>query len=1054
MRKVTKYKPLFRGLTATMATLLAVSTAGYAVADAWRTQVDDVLGTESYVIATDPENAQYKSDYATAAEMMAAAKAHSIKQGEEGTVIMQNDNDVFPLSTSTPLALFGAAAYSPYPTTMVGDLKAGNADRVDLVDALKNAGFTINTTLDAIYRNILGSVADVDYTETNRYGNITREYKRATKLSPGDWTDYPIRECPPEKFSEFGATQDWTDSIASNSVGVVVFARGAGEGNMYKPGSALDFEGKPTGEDPLGLSEDELAVVDLARSTCEKVVVLLNTGNAMEIGEIITGAKHAVDGIAYVGVPNDYQFTGIVNVLKGDVNSTGALSDTYVYNNESSPAMMNVGGDSYADVQTRVSASATSPYGYDSRWGNVDIAADGGNASGFAGGNYSAGQYIVEAEGIYVGYYYYETRYYDSIVNPSYNASASAGATDKSGWDYNEEVVYSFGHGLSLLDYSQELTSVTVDDNVNGNITAQIKLTNESEKSGKFLAQLYVQQPYTDYDRANKVEKSAIMFLNSGKVEIAAGQSATVEISVPTKYLASYDYTTAKTYILDGGTYYFATGAGAHDALNNILTAQGHTGGDAAGNAACVKTWSNGAESATDKITYSVSQSGTTITNVADNVDLNYYLPGTVTYLSRSDWEGTYPINYNLSPISIQSSAKESEWVRELRGQQHTIATDKPAAEASGADVKFNRDYITDDAIADLDNPVWNTLVSAITIDQAVGAVVHGGGQSDTLDNIDNPIVSQNEGVNGIKGTYTDTDGSEYKFNINSQTLLGTSFNPELAYEWGKIEGNSGLWLKKYHVWGTGLTQRRTAYNGRNYEYISEDPMLTNRIGEQLTIGSREKGILVGAKHIGFNDQEHNRSGIAAYMNEQKFRETDLRGFQGALEDGKAMAVMVAFNRVGATNASHHVGMLKDMIRGEWNFQGIISTDLANNSKYFSAEAMIMATITQRAEFGGNNSTISGHKEGAYDATYPYLSVASVSGDSELVEQSRQNLKYQFYAFANSAVIDSLTTAVTPWWEVAFGTLIGVSAGLLILTAAGYVTSKVFEILPEKKEEN
>lgn len=205
MRKVTKYKPLFRGLTATMATLLAVSTAGYAVADTWRSNVDDVLGTQSYVIATDAENAQYKSDYATAAEMMAAAKAHSIKQGEEGTVIMQNENNVFPLSTSTPLALFGAAAYSPYPTTMIGDLKAGNADKVDLVDALKNAGFTINTTLDSIYRNVLGSVADVDYKETNRFGNVTREYVRATKLSPGDWTDYPIRECPPDKYTEFGA---------------------------------------------------------------------------------------------------------------------------------------------------------------------------------------------------------------------------------------------------------------------------------------------------------------------------------------------------------------------------------------------------------------------------------------------------------------------------------------------------------------------------------------------------------------------------------------------------------------------------------------------------------------------------------------------------------------------------------------------------------------------------------------------------------------------------------------------------------------------------------
>ena len=175
----------------------------------------------------------------------------------------------------------------------------------------------------------------------------------------------------------------------------------------------------------------------------------------------------------------------------------------------------------------------------------------------------------MEAEGIYVGYKYFETRYFDSIMNPSFNASSSKGATQSANWDYNKEVLYSFGHGLSYLDYTQTLKSIDVDKTPEGNITAVVTVTNKSDKDGKFLAQLYVQQPYTEYDRTNKVEKSAVNFLNSAKVDVPAGQSVDVTITVPTKYLASYDYTAAKTYILDAGDYYFTAAAGSHAATNN-----------------------------------------------------------------------------------------------------------------------------------------------------------------------------------------------------------------------------------------------------------------------------------------------------------------------------------------------------------------------------------------------------------------------------------------------------------------------------------------------------
>lgn len=390
---------------------------------------------------------------------------------------------------------------------------------------------------------------------------------------------------------------------------------------------------------------------------------------------------------------------------------------------------------------------------------------------------------------------------------------------------------------------------------------------------------------------------------------------------------------------------------------------------------------------------------------------------------------------------------------------QYTI--DNTGAEVSnvdGADLgyKFNSSAIPAGAYEDINHEYWDNLVAQISVNEALGAVIHGGGQSDTLTYVDNPVVGQNEGVNGIKGTPSadnpnvEEDEVNYHYNVNSQTLMGSSFNPDLAYEWGVLQGDAGIWLQKYAVWGTGLTLRRTPYNGRNYEYISEDPMLTNRIGYGILKGTADMGLVCGPKHIGFNDQEHNRSGIAVYMNEQKFRQTDLRGFEGGLCEGGGLAVMVAFNRIGATNASHHVGMLKDILREEWGFTGVISTDLANNAKYFNAEAMIMATVTQRAEFGGNNSYLSesnNHSEG--DRTYTYISVDSTKNDAVLVNQAREDLKYQLYTFANSQVVNVRTKSVTPPWESALNGII-IATG--ILSGAAVILWLASSFINDKKE--
>ena len=1028
--KAKKFTPAMRGLAALMTCLMVLSIVGTGVANTYRGALDDTLGTESYVTINDDSAARFKTDYATIEDMAAAARDIAIREGEEGTVVMKNDNGVLPLKANANVALFGLAAYNVYGP------KGGNADAASLADALAGAGLNVNETLKDYYlTNIINMHTEMRANRWTGKEVPTTVYDHMYVSAPGDWTTYQIAEVPPAEFEALGVPANWKEAIAKDSIGICVFARGAGEGNTYKPGSALNYAGEATGEDPLKLSADELAVVEAAKETCSQVIVLLNTGNNMMIADIAEGGSHEVDGICYIGCPNDYQTIGIANVLTGKVNATGALASAFVRDHQSIPAVQNVGGDYFADYE--IVCRNDDPRYPGKEIGNIGTGSFGG------ADNYNGGMYIVEAEGIYVGYKYYETRYFDAVMGQG-NANSAAGATQGSAWNYGDEMLYTFGHGLSYLDYTQTIKSVTVDRSVNGNITAVVEVKNNSNQDGKFLTQLYVQQPYTDYDRTNLVEKSAVMFLNSAKVDVAAGKSKEVTITIPTKYLASYDANNAKTYILDAGDYYFTAAAGAHEAVNNILAAQGKTtadGMDAAGKNAVV-SWKL---DALDNTTFAIANN-TTVTNVADDADLNYWLPGTVTYLTRQDWN-TFPINYNKLNLKIADSPKKDQWIAEMRGETYTISDTGAAAEAVPGP-KFTASEIGAEQLNNIGDPYWDKLVHAITIDEAVGAVIHGGSRSDTLTNIDNPVVIQNEGPTGIGAGYTDeATGKTYKFNVNSQTLLGCSFNPELAYQWGLVEGNSCLWVERYDLWGSGLTLNRTPYNGRNYEYISEDPMLTNVIGREVIQGCSDKGIINGPKHMGFNDQEHNRAGISAYMTEQKFRETDLRGFEGALSDAFGMGVMIAFNRIGATNAAHHVGMIQKIVRGEWGFKGLISTDMMNNYLYFNAESMVMAGITQVADFAADNSHIN-LGEGGVDAVWPHISLETVSKDSNLVEQARENLKYQLYIFANSAILNISTQRVNTWWDTALTVTTYASSILAVLFFLAWV---VLTLLPEKK---
>lgn len=1023
--KLKKLKPVFRGLAATSAALLTLSTVGYGIAKSslavgW---VDGYFGVDrtiyndwdeevaEQIIPGSFEGYSYLSgkNYAkthgdTVDKFLEAFVDNAKKQGEEGFALLKNDNDALPLNKSKEVVLFGWNAYhTPQGHTGV---VAGNFVGTRLTTNWR--GQVVETVGNAVYEDVtlysaLNEMSDVKVNTTVTADDFTGAMAKAS------YGDYTITEVFEEKNT-------W--NIDSGSTAIVTVGRGGGEGANYKPDSATNAD------DPLALSTDELAMIKYAKAHCAKVVLLVVSANAMELGPAVEkDGQYEVDAIGFCGIPNDFQYAGIAKVLAGDANATGGLTDTYLYDNSYNPATINMGQQQYSDLDT--------------------ISEDGDLLGRTGTLNYRADNYIVEAEGIYVGYKYYETRYYDSMVDAEgTNATATIGSSKKGeAWDYANEVVFPFGQSLSYIPYTQKITDVEVDLSENGKTTATVEITNEGNEDGYFLAQLYVNRPYTQYDIDNKVEKAAVDFLNSKKVEVKAGGTEEIEITVPTRYLASWDSNAlngAGTYVLDEGTYYFTSAAGAHEAVNNVLAAQEHAT-DETTTIGDVATWEL---AEFDDETFSESN-GVKVRNQLQNADINYFLgEEKVTYLSRSDWEGTFPKNYTDTandsgiqpeePFTIKGAAKEDEWIRELQNAQYKVTPVadstqwanvegvKPEGLQEGQSVwQWIMSFATSDpaAFSDIHSEQWQAVAAAINLGSAINSVGESGGSSRTFNEIGNPVSKQSESVAGysqsvtFSDTGTDIDGKTFTFNIGSNTLLGSSFNPDFAYEWGELEGESGLWIAELTtnsvaltVWGAGLNQHRHAYNGRNSEYVSEDPMLTNRIGEAQMRGAVSKGAICGPKHMGFNDQELNRQGNACYMTEQKARETDTRCYEGALrvDEGNGTGVMMSFARIGATNCTNSVGYVNNIMRGEWGFTGIISTDMGQ-SNYHEVGAMIMASVNEYAGFGSGSVYTDPTEDDATFTKLTYVTLGEARKDPEFAAQARQTALYIIYTLAHSS---------------------------------------------------
>jgi len=1013
---MSRKRNLWRGLTTLTASLLTVSVAAGPVVDSYRTDIDKFLGTKSSAMVTDSTDEDlytYKSDYSSTTELLDSIEDLGERMSEEGTVLLKNENNALPLSKdeTQKLSLLGFSSYYPVQGGDMGsslnENKGTDADTVDFVEALDAKGFKINENLQKLYKSL-----EADFkTEVNMWGNIMEYYHITAPATDGVFAS---KEPSQEKMDS--VDDKWKDSMEDYNVMLVTIGRSSTENGTYLPGvDGVDASQDLNQTDPLGLSDDERDLINAAVEAKEnnggKVIVMLNNANAMEIDEIKN--NDGVDAIMEIGFPGGYGFYGVADILSGEANPSGHLTDTYAVTNANSPAAQNFGNYEWTNADPSVNINAEE----------------------------------VEAEDIYTGYKYYETRYADTVLGQG-NADATVGSSTGKAWNYDDEVSYPFGYGLSYTTFEQTLKSVDV-DLANRTVTAEVDVKNTGDVAGKDVVQLYTSVPYTDYDVENKVEKSAVQLLDYEKTDmIEPGESQTVTITADAQDMASWDSSceneagTTGNWILDNGTYYFTVGNGAHEAVNNVLAAQDQ---DVEGNKDNVQTWELGDF---DSSSFAVTLNGTPVENQLQDADLNNWMEDTVTYLSRNDWEGTWPETYKDLTATDEMISTMADDYSDIE------ANGDPSSVTFGADNGMTLANMK--GVEDITDERWSTLMDQLTLEECLIRTGLGGTSTKVIESITSPEAIQNDGPNGFNsyplGQYANSDAStgdpcviaeddpnrDYKMGVMAnETVIGQTFSKQLAAEWGKAVGNYSLWANTAIWWGVGTNLHRTPYNARNHEYFSEDAVLTAGQGAAIIKAGHDYGVLIAPKHLAFNDTEINRTGIAEFMTEQAARENELRGTQSCIEDANALAVMTTYNRVGCVTSNAHTGLLLNILHKEWGFKGLMSEDFIQDPAYTKIHMAVHNGVTMTCNTGDNTMA-------AVEAVWPYWSVENASQSEELLTDLKQAMLYQNYALANSNAMDGMSTSthiekLNTWYDnLITGLRIGFGV-LTVLCAAMYL---------------
>ena len=738
-------------------------------------------------------------------------------------------------------------------------------------------------------------------------------------VSYGDNEDFSINECPLSVMQDAGVL----DSLEGTTP-VFVLKRVAGEGrdmprSMYNHASNAEDQARTY----LEPDSTELEILQYLNDNFDNTVLLVTSNNALELGWLEQFPN--IKSVLYAPSFGTYGIESLARVLVGDVNPSGRTKDTFAANPLAAPAAQNFGDYQYLDES----------------------------------GELTKYNYVSYEEGIYVGYRYYETRYEDAVL----------GQGNAGDFNYDAEVCYPLGYGLSYTTFEWSDFSTSWDGDT---CTARVTVTNTGDMAGKDVVELYAQSPYTDYDRANGVEKAAVTLVGFAKTQLLEpGESQTVEIGFDESQLASYDYQGARTWILDAGTYYVTAGKNAHDAVNNVLAAKGAA---VEGNVAMTATYvPDSAE--VDTTTYATDTlTGEEVTNRLDDA------AGDLTYLTRSDWTGTFP-THDGEPTS-----QVSTWGNEINGDDGVSYTYGKAASADLIAQLDSTDSGNPDVQAwegDLvygakngltliqmrglayDDPAWDDLLDQLTPEDYDILITQAGYGTDYIASVEKPAGTDADSTSGWSW-------GGIGMTFCNPAMVAQTWNVELAYELGLCIGNESLHGGATGWYAPAMNINRTAFSGRAGEYFSEDGFLSGALASQEVKGAAEKGVYTLIKHFAFNDQENHRGdrtgqfSMATWLNEQSARELYLRPFEmcmkvgdvevsyvretgdGAYENATTtmaacQGLMTAFNRIGATWVGGDYDLITGIVRTEWGFDGWIITDNADTGVFMNAGQMIEA---------------------------------------------------------------------------------------------------------------
>lgn len=972
---------LWTGLASVCSFLLAGSILGTDCMMSYEGTVNDLLGIQTSRVVNEgddsDDNVYFESEYGelnaeNLQKLISDTYEQSVTEEEEGAILLKNDDNTLPLSENeVGVTLFGHAVVQPlYRAASAGSKGYEGEYNVDLYTALSDKGFKINDTLYNAYLN----------SGTKRG---TGGFDFATNTS----SEWNMGEENIDFYSD-DLKASWENDY--NDVAIVMLAREGGEG------MELYMEDPAEGISQLSLHQNEKDLLQMIKDSgkFEKTIVLVNGGWPMELGWL---DEYDVDACLWIGCPGQRGFEAVVNLLTGAANPSGRLQDTYAENSLSAPATVN-GGYHNQEWTNKEDVDA----------GTDDLYKD-------------LAYYTVQAEGIYIGYKYYETRYEDSVLGQG-NADSTAGSSDGEAWNYAKEVTYPFGYGLSYTDFDTTLDSVTIDGD---NIQVTATVTNTGDTAGKEVVQVYAQTPYGEYERQNLVEKSAIQLLDFGKTQLLQpGESETLTIDCDKYLLASYDYTNAKGYIMSEGDYYLTVGDNAHDALNNVLAEKGavgmtdENGNPVSGNVDNTYTW----KESFDAESYRTSQyTDAEVTNQFDDCDINYWVDGAVTYLSRNDWDATYP----AEPTKV---AATEEMMEMLDGEYYQKPEDAPSVDEFTQGDRQNIPLASMIGL-EYDDPKWETYLNQFTIEEMASLLADNVGTK-AIESGGVPEIKVGDGPDGTDKTFSEYGDDRQGCCYPSELVLASTFNKDLMARRGALLGEEYLYTGLTDGWLPGVNLHRTPFGGRNFEYYSEDANVSYLCAIPVVTEFEKKGVNAGPKHYAANDQELNRDGISCFFNEQAFREGALRGTEGAIAVAKSNLLMQGFNRLGMVWCSASTALCTQVAENEWGFQGKQITDALGNMdpasyKSHFASSVEAGTDAYCMDFSGCSTTA-------------IIEQIESTDDGYLLQCLRKATHDSLYIAANSSLMngysaDSTIEYITPWWQPAMYAAIAVFTVLEIL---------------------